>query len=85
MAEQLLGSGEAAFSRHQAVGAKVLTDEWKVAPEFSSGSLAAVAAEISQQAPSSMQGPTDGSLSQFSKAIDTSILEVRIHALQRRG
>lgn len=64
MGEQLLQYGEARFSRALAVGAKPSFGDWKVAPELLSGSLAAAAAELTLELPSTRSLPrmfTNGS------------------------
>ena len=57
MGDQLRNLGEAQFSRATAVGAKPSFGDWKVAPELLSGSLAAAAAELAMELPTSQSTP----------------------------
>lgn len=57
MGDQLRNLGEAQFSRATAVGAKPSFGDWKVAPELLSGSLAAAAAELVLELPTSQSTP----------------------------
>lgn len=55
MGEQLRNLGEAQFARATAVGAQPSFGDWRVAPELLSGSLAAAAAELSLELPTSQK------------------------------
>ncbi len=57
MGDQLRNLGEVQFSRATAVGAKPSFGDWKVAPELLSGSLAAAAAELALELPTSQSTP----------------------------
>ena len=57
MGDQLRNLGEAQFTRATAVGAKPSFGDWKVAPELLSGSLAAAAAELAMELPTSQSTP----------------------------